>query len=137
MADRIERFEILVPAGTTKAAPQTTAMSINDGIVARMEILVPPGPSGLAGFRIVHSGQVVIPFAGTTWIISDNFTHEWDLSNYPTGDKWSFRAHNTDVYDHTFYVTMFVNEIPISLAPQRLLPLTPSFGASADLLPAA
>lgn len=112
MADRIERFEVLTPAGTTKASPLSTNFSFTEGIVDLMEILVPPGPSGLAGFKILHSGQVIIPRTGTNWIISDNFTHMWPLSNYPTGEKWSMQSHNTDVWNHTFYVTLHINEIP-------------------------
>jgi hypothetical protein len=117
MADRIERFEVLTPAGTTKSAPLTTSLSFADGIVERLEVLVPPGPRGFAGFKIRHSQQVIIPRTGTAWIVSDNFTHDWKLSNYPTGDKWSIQTHNTDVFDHTIYLTFHVNEIPKVMFP--------------------
>ena len=112
MADRIERFEIAVPAGTTKAAPLDTNLVFSEGIIEIMEVLVPPGPAGLAGFKIMHSGQVIIPRTGTNWIISNDFTHEWNLSNYPTGEKWAFRAHNTGAFPHTYYITLHVNELP-------------------------
>lgn len=103
---------MLTPAGTTKAAPLNTNLTFSEGVIERMEILVPPGPRGFAGFKIRHSGQVIIPRSGTAWVISDNFTHMWELSNYPTGEKWSVQTHNTDVFDHTIYITLHVNEIP-------------------------
>ncbi len=117
MADRIERFEVLTPAGTTKAAPLTTSLSFSEGIVERLEVLVPPGPRGFAGFKILHSQQVIIPRTGAAWIVSDNFTHDWQLSHYPTGDKWSIQTHNTDVFDHTFYLTFHINEIAKNAFP--------------------
>jgi hypothetical protein len=132
MAERIERFEILTPAGTTKAAPLTSALNFDLGIVDRMEVLVPPGPRGFAGFKIAHSGQVIIPRSGTSWIISDNFTHDWVLDSYPVGQKWSVITHNTDVYDHTIYITIHVNETVRSTTQQiALQPITP-FGIAGN-----
>lgn len=112
MAQRIETFEISIPAGTAIAAPQTTALAFNRGIVDRMEMLVPPGPSGLVGFRILHSGDVVIPYDRSKWVIADNDTLKWDLEDYPTGSAWAITAYNTDVYDHTLYLRLFVRETP-------------------------
>lgn len=126
MAQRIERFEVTTPAGTTKAAPLTTNLSFPDGVVERLELLVPPGPRGFAGFKIRHSSQVIIPRSGSSWIIADNYTFDWQLEGYPTGDKWSILTHNTDVFDHTFYLTFHVNEtvkdIVARATPQPIAP---------------
>jgi len=122
MAERTERFEVTVPAGTAIIAPQTTALTMNPGVTRRAEILVPPGPSGLVGFRLLHSGTIVIPRSGTKWIIADDFTFVWDLDGYPVGDRWSLRAYNTDIYDHTLYVTWHLDEVPAS-APTPLAPI--------------
>jgi len=117
MADRIEVSEIVVPAGTTIAAPQTTAVSFVDGVVERLEVVVPPGPSGLVGFRVLHSGQVVIPFSGNTWIVTDDEKLDWPLSNFPTGGKWSIRIYNTDIYSHTLFFRWHIEEIRSPLTP--------------------
>ena len=117
MADRIEVKQVTVPAGTTIGAPQTTALAWRDGVVRRLEVLIPPGPSGLSGFRILHSGQVIIPFAADTWIIADDEVLNWDLDNFPTGAKWSLRAYNTDIYEHTYYMRWHIDEIRSALTP--------------------
>lgn len=110
MASRIETFDVTIPASTPIATPQTTALNFNDGIIERLEILIPPGPSGLVGFRILHSGTTVIPYAYANFIIADNEVLKWDLENYPTGSAWSIQAYNTDVYAHTLYLRFFVIE---------------------------
>lgn len=132
MAQRIEHFAVTVPAGTAVAAPQTTTLSFNRGIVQQIEILIPPGPSGLVGFRILHSSDVVIPYDRTQWIIADNEVIKWPLENFPTGQAWALRAYNTDVFDHTLYVRLQVNETTRVMAPVAQLVYIAPGGTSED-----
>lgn len=126
MATRIEPFEVLTPKGTLQASFLTTPLSLQDGRVERVEILVPPGPSGLVGFKLAHSGQSVIPIKSSTWNIADGVKFDWPLNNYPTGDSWELWTYNTDVYDHTIYVWLHVMDfgaedivapVPLSISP--------------------
>lgn len=64
------------------------------------------------GFRFRHSTQIVIPYVGSNWVITDDEKLSWPVQGYPTGDKWSVQMYNTDLYDHTIYIRMHVNEIP-------------------------
>src|SRR5688572_11079186 len=114
MAQRIETFAVTVPAGTSSAAPQTTGLTFNDGIVENLEVLIPPGPSGLVGFAVLHSGDVVIPFDRTKWIVADDEVIRWPLENFPTGRAWALRAYNDDVFPHTLYIRILVRETPRS-----------------------
>lgn len=126
MASRIEAPAVTVAAGTAIATPATTALTWRDGTVERVEVLVPPGPSGLVGFRILHSGQQVIPFQGTDWIITDNEKLSWDIDGYPTGGKWAIRAYNTDIYPHTLYFRFLIREFGLAVpAPVTLVPIVP------------
>lgn len=126
MAERIEAPAVTVAAGTAIAAPQTTTLNWTDGVVERIEVRVPPGPSGLVGFRILHSGQQVIPFRSTDWIITDDEVLSWDVANYPTGNKWAIRAYNVDLYSHTLYFRFLVRELALpSPAPLALIPIVP------------
>lgn len=129
MADRIETPAIVIPAGVTAAAPQTTALSLRDAVLERIEVRIPPGPSGLVGFAFVHSGQQVIPFTAGQWIIADDESLDWDVQNYPTGNKWSFRGYNTDVYQHTIYLRLHFREllpVPASAGlPILIVPTSP------------
>lgn len=128
--DRLHTFEVTVPAGTAKAAPTTTAMSFPIGTVTSIEVKVPPGPSGLAGFQIVHSGETVYPYDTGTFIVADDETITWEPRRAPPGNKWSLRGYNTDIYPHTFYVRIQVEEnvrdIARSVTPVPILPLLPA-----------
>lgn len=127
MAARVETPSVTVPAGTAIAAPLTTALTWNDGTVERIEVFVPPGPSGLVGFQIVHSGQVVIPFRASNWVITDDEKISWDVEGYPVGGKWAVRAYNVDLYDHTLYFRFLLKELGTpaytTVTPVPIVPL--------------
>lgn len=122
MAERIESVTITVPSGTAATAPQVTALSLRDAVMERIEIRVPPGPSGLVGFAFLHSGQQVIPFTDGQWIVTDNEALNWDVERYPTGDAWAVQAYNVDVFDHTVYLRLHLRELPLP-APQPQRPV--------------
>src|SRR5258708_7133119 len=118
MADRIESPVITVPAGTTVAAPQTTALALRDAVLERIEVRIPPGPSGLVGFAFLHSGQQVIPFRSGDWVIADDDRLDWNLDGLPIGNKWSVQAYNLDVYNHSLYLYLHFREVALpALAP--------------------
>lgn len=127
MSTRVESFDVTVPAGTAIASPQETAMSFQRGRVDRLKVFVPPGPSGLVGFQIAHSGQPIIPRNPLSFIVTDNEHVDMDLDNYPTGDAWSIMAYNIDVYDHTLYITFHITDFgaiePVVIAPLDVAPL--------------
>jgi hypothetical protein len=110
MAQRIELFDVTVPAGTAVAAPISQALIFDQGEVTDFEAYVPPGPSGFMGFAILHSGERILPRTPGKFIIADNDTIRWPLSKYPTGAKWSVTAYNIDVFPHTFQIRLLINE---------------------------
>lgn len=122
MAERIESPTVTVPAGTLSTAPLTTALTWQDGRAVRVEVKIPPGPSGLLGFAIGHSGTVLIPRTAGQWIVADDESLDWDLAGYPTGSKWFVRAYNNDIYDHTLYFRWHIDELS-TLVPQTVAPL--------------
>lgn len=127
MAQRIEAPTVTVPAGTAIAAPQTTALALRDATLERIEVKVPPGPSGLVGFALLHSGQQVIPFRVGDWIIADDETLDWTVESYPTGNKWSVRAYNLDIYPHTLYLRLHFREFgPAVVTPVEPLDIVPT-----------
>lgn len=128
MANRVELFQVTVPAGTAKAGAQTTALDFNDGIVETIEIVVPDGVAGLAGFRIAKNGQSIIPYTGDNWIVSNDEKIIFPLTDLPEGAGWQLIAYNTDVFPHTFYLRFMVNDFGSTvetLAPQPALSIPP------------
>lgn len=131
MAERIEAFDVTIPLGTAIATPQVTALSFNQGVVQKLVIVIPPGPSGLVGFRIRHSTQTIIPNSGSGWIIADNERIEWPLEGYPVGNKWTIQAYNTDVFPHTLYLRFEIAETRRNtLERATLVPIGPMGNAS-------
>jgi hypothetical protein len=127
MADRIEPFTVTVPAGTTQASFAEFSLPFRNGRVDRIEVHVPPGPSGLVGFRLAHSGQSVIPYTGDRWFIVDNAHLDWDTDNYPTGGAWEAWIYNEDIYEHSievwFHVTEIADNVPEASTPISIEPL--------------
>lgn len=111
MATRIEPFEVLTPAGTAESSYLVTPLSFQEGRVDRVEIIVPPGPSGLVGFKLAHSGQSVIPLTSSTWNIADDTKFDWAISAFPSGNAWELWTYNNDAYPHTLYLWFHVFEL--------------------------
>jgi hypothetical protein len=130
MAERIEIISITTPAGTASSAPLVTALPWREGYPVRIEIRVPPGPSGLLGFQLAHSGEVIIPKDKTQFLITDNEAIMWPLDNYPYNAKYTVRTYNTDVFDHTIQIRMLLNELGVqSLTPVPIPAFTPPWQA--------
>jgi hypothetical protein len=111
MATRIEVQAVPVPAGTLLTAPQITPMTFDDGRVDTLEIVVPDGPSGLVGFQIRHSKQVIIPYDGVTFIVTNDEVIRWPMETFPEAQKWDVVIYNTDVYQHTLYFRWLITDV--------------------------
>lgn len=116
MADRIEVLSATVPAGNGSSARSFIGLPFQNGIVSRLEIRVPPGPSGLVGFQIWHSQQRIIPYGSDTFIVANDETLTFDLTGFPQGRFWTLCAYNTDAYDHSVELRFHVDE-PVAAAP--------------------
>lgn len=123
MATRIEFTDVTIPAGTLITAPVRVVPTFDEGDVERIEMRWPPGPSGLVGLRIGHSGQVIIPFGVDAWLVTDDEAIGWDVTGFPTGAKWFVDGYNSDVFDHTIRFRWLINDITTSQVVQP--PLVP------------
>lgn len=116
MAERIEVFKFTIADGTLDTAPVDNDIDMADGEVERFEILIPRGHAGLTGFAFVYSGTQVIPKNSGFIVGGDSETIVWPVAGFPTGRKWVFRAFNEDLFLHSFYLRVLVNE---TRAPAR------------------
>lgn len=125
-AVEIRSFAVTIPAGTAQSAPQITPVFFPARVVSEIHWRVPPGPSGLMGFRLTMSGgQSVLPVNGT-FIVTDDRADVWPVVNQPDGGQWEVTGYNTDIYDHTVYVDFFLDLIA---GPATVT----TFAANADL----
>lgn len=124
MATRVEVVNLTVPAGTPVATPVSALLFSNRAEIERLEVKVPPGPSGLVGFRFDHSNRQVIPKTDGTWIITDDETLEWPLQSYSVQPDWHIKAYNLDVYDHVLAVrTLLIDTAPPPVTIADLIPV--------------
>lgn len=124
MATRYETPQLTVPAGTPIATPVSLLLYQNRAAIDALWVMVPPGPSGLVGFSFWHSSRQVIPKVDGTWIIGDNETIPIQLANLSPWDDWHIKAYNLDVYPHTLYVRLALDDTaPESPATIPLIPI--------------
>lgn len=109
MAQEIREFAVLIPHGTTKAAPLVTNVSFPQREVIAVSWRVPPGPSGLMGWALTSAGTPVIPIQSGTYIVTDNQADTWNLEGYLDSGNWQVTGYNTGLYDHTVYLTFLLN----------------------------
>lgn len=57
------------------------------------------------------AGNPVMPRNVGAWIITDNEAFSWPLTNLPESGEWVIEGYNTDIYDHTIYVTYLLDQI--------------------------
>lgn len=111
--DRIYYTVFTIPAGTPQTAPTTLAWPLEDNQLKGFTVQVPDGPCGLSGFRVMQAQQQVVPFANDSYIVSNDhfFTFEWDDEITSTGLVLS--GYNTDIFDHSYYCTATVTNLPV------------------------
>lgn len=132
MADRLELYDVLVPAGTAKTSPQRTALHFDVGYLRKWQVVIPDGPAGLAGFRFEYAGQQLIPNNAGTFITGNDERIDDTVTYHFVGDQWTIVTYNTDVWAHTFHVRLYVDDLgdpaaTVSVVPD-VLPVTINAG---------
>ena len=105
MAAEVRSFAVLVPVGTLKAAPVTTALDMPARVARSVRVRIPPGPAGEVGWALGAAGVRVLPWGADEWIVADNEAIDWPLEGQITSGAWQLQAYNTGTYPHTLYVT--------------------------------
>lgn len=120
-AVEVRSFVVTTPAGTTQAAPLVTQIPFPARTVIGVHWMVPPGPSGLMGWRLSMSGGVAVIPTGGGWIIADNDANTWPLADQPDSGAWEVTSYNTDIYPHSVYLDFLLDTIGTIPAPGQQL----------------
>lgn len=133
MADRLEWFDLTIPAGTPIATPVTLPMVFLQGVVTQIDVKVLDGPCGSVGFHINAGGSQYVPRTLGSFIRPNDDYFQWPLENAINSGSWALTGYNLDNWDHNLQVGFQVNELGIShtLAAQGVGTSSP------DLLSAA
>lgn len=121
MVSEIRTRAVTIPAGTPITAPVSIDISFPPRIVTAIYWKVPPGPSGLMGWALTIAGNPVIPRDAGTYIVADGESDTWNLEDYPDQGRWQLTGYNSDIYDHTVYLTFLLDQLTQGLAlPQQI-----------------
>jgi len=106
-------FKFTIPANTAESSPQTLDLTLEEGTVNKVQIIIPPGHAGLAGLQILNDTEQVIPKSGWLEGNNDRLDFDVDIKITGTGDPpvYKFTAkgyNNDDTYEHTFYIRIWV-----------------------------
>ena len=117
MALEVRQATITVPAGTAKASPHIATISLDNRDIAMIDLEVPPGPSGLMGFYLGNNGVQWVPRDEGEWIVWDDYTASWPLTDQPDASGWEITGYNEDDYnDHAVIIRFHVN-LPVQAQP--------------------
>lgn len=133
-AVEIRTFQVTIPAGTAQSAPVTTDIAFPSRVVQAVTWKVPPGPSGLMGWRLTMSGGNAVLPTGGGWVVADDQSDTWPVTNQPDSGAWEVTGYNTDIYDHSVYLTFQLALVPapgssVTLAPLSSLQAVPDAAA--------
>lgn len=119
MAIEVRAFQVTIPAGTLQSAPLRQDMKFPVRKVDTLEIIVPPGPSGLMSFAVTMGGVNVLPTVPGTFIVTDDEKISWPLTGLPDSGAWQLTGFNTDLFDHTVYLRWLVDLVaaPVARSP--------------------
>ena len=101
VAREIRQFAVVVPSGTTQAAPLVTPTTFDPREVRRIEWRFPAGCGGLVGFYVAMAKVQILPLPAGTWVVGDNTSGGWDVTGQPNTGLWQVVAYNTGAHSHT------------------------------------
>lgn len=110
-ASEVYTFQVTIPPGTPQTTPFRQSITIPVRQVDTLEIVVPPGPSGLMGFAITMGGVNVMPLQSGQYIVTDDQKITWPIVGLPTSGAWQLSGYNTDVWPHTVYLWFLVDQV--------------------------
>ena len=100
---------VTTPANTTENNPMDTVLKCSSGLIYQVEIMFPPGSSGLMGVRIRSQNVSLYPRNRDEWFIGDNYVYSFpDLFElYVDSNEINIMSYNVDTdYAHLCTVSL-------------------------------
>ena len=102
---------LTIPANTAKNNKVCTEISIREGVITKISIVIPWGHFGLAHLIILDGTTQIIPFNPDSSIVGNDETFTFDVNIDVKEPEHVFKicGWNEDIqYSHTFYVRFIV-----------------------------
>lgn len=110
-------FVVITPAATLEAAPLTTELAVEPGVLERVEVVIRDGHAGLTGFALRHSGGKIVPFRESHWLHGNARVVKLDVGREISGGRLQAVTYNTDSFEHSHFVTLVLSELGETVAP--------------------
>lgn len=110
MSDRLEWFNVTVPAFTPKATPLVSPLVFQQGEVTEINIKILDGPCGTVGFFLMCGGTQYIPRTPGSFVIPNDDYLVWPVTNAGNHGSWGMTSYNTDTWPHLIQVGFHVLE---------------------------
>lgn len=132
MAVDIRHFTATIAAGTPVSAPAVINVAMPPRVVRQIDWRVPPGPMGTLGWQIAMGGVIVFPVGSDQFVVADNQSGEWPITNAADSGAWQVIGYNTGANPHAVYL-VFHCDLPARQSPVSApLPL-PAMQLAPDL----
>ena len=115
-------FDVTIPSNTPKSKSYIVKAPLPRGVIHKIDIHFPPGPSGLVGVRVTRSGRPVYPSNPKEWFVTDNETITFPEYYVIDNMDPPFEIHGyneDDTYDHT--ITFRFGVLPIEVVTPQLV----------------
>lgn len=117
MALRVFQFVATIPAGTTKAAPVTIPLTLDNWDIELLDLEVPAGPAGLMGFYVANNGVQWIPQSPGQFLVWDDVQQSWPFYDQPNASGWQIVGYNLGFFPHAVTVRFHVNPPAVDATP--------------------
>jgi len=106
-------YEFTIPANTPETSAISMDLTLEEGTVNKVQIIIPPGHAALAGMQILKNDEAVIPKSGYLKGNNDNLVFDTDIKipQDSTTQEYKLTAkgyNDDDTYEHTFYIRIWV-----------------------------
>ncbi len=125
-------FAVTTPPRTSKDNEMYTELPLTRGVVKEIEILFPPGCSGLVGCRFFRYAVQVLPSNFPSWFVSDSETVKCEMEIDCMAEPYNLVVgtyNEDDTYEHTLYIRVKVE------VPTYAYPLPPARELSLEEMP--
>lgn len=117
-------YTVTTPKQTLPTAPLSTPLNIELAQLIGVQMLIPPGHSGLTGIRLDDSGGTILPFSNPSqWVLGDNRDVWFDL-DVQSDARMSWVTFNLDIQQHSHYLLVKIVDLNTSTQPPPTPDLT-------------
>ncbi len=123
--ERVRTVQVTTPPNTAQVAPQSTNWTVGNGVIERVDVVIPPGHLALTGLQLQWGGRQVVPFDGAEFLVGDNDEITVELGLYVHTGVVVVRTFNTDdTFAHAFLLRAYV--VDLAREEPLVLPAPPA-----------